>query len=286
MTLIFQDPEKSRSCSVEALALAECIGDKRWTAMSLLHLGCIAANSRKNAQAKTYFSRALKIFRTISDSWGIANTLRVHGFSLLETPRGLKRGVEMLNESIELSEAVGDLANLAWLYQHLAWASMMQEKYQDAIAWIRKSFFYAEKVNQTIVIENREILGTILGAMGQYSESINRLVDAMMTWLDQGRLISVVHCIEQLAISFIGWGMLGAAARLMGAAAVLYNKLPQGFKTPIAANFDKYVRSAKAELGGPAFGKQYEAGKTMTVPQVKDLCNVPMDQLGRYCSLP
>ena len=79
---------------------------------------------------------------------------------------------------------MGDKVNLAWLYQHLSEASMMPERYEDAIELIQKSSFCAEKVNQIIVVDNREILGMILRKMGNYPASIAHLIDAMMMFLD------------------------------------------------------------------------------------------------------
>ena len=164
---------------------------------------------------------------------------------------------------------------LAWLYRDFSTALLIQKEYQAAIDLIPKSTFFAEQVkNQIAITENYELLGIIMREEGDYQASIPHLLDAMMLFLDQGRLISVVHCIEQIAMSSIGLGRSEVAAHLMRAAAQLHTKLLPEFETSVIDDFDEYIDIVRNKLGEPSFHELFEDGRAMTVYEIRDLCSL------------
>lgn len=275
---IFQDFERLRAYSQEALDLAEQLGDKTWIGWSLLIKGVGLFKAEPAESQLSCYRQSRAIFGEIGDTWGTVNSLRLLADRIPLSREGIERRRELFSEALRLCKTVGDRANLAWLYYGLSSVPMSQNCYHEAGKLLQKSLSFANQVkNRLGIMQNYETLGVMCGEMGNFRESISHLLRAMMLYLDQGRLISVVHCTERLAISFIGMKNHRMAARLMGAAKEIHKKLPKGFEISVIDDFDDYLSAARKGLGETTYNELFSEGTLMTIPEIKEMAELTLE---------
>ena len=97
----------------QALELYRQIGYWLGEANCLQTIGRVQIQKGEPREALGCYQRALEIYENVGDRLGVANTLAQIGKMLLLTDDGAKKGVELLNEALEISKQIGDQSGQA-----------------------------------------------------------------------------------------------------------------------------------------------------------------------------
>lgn len=103
----------SKRTQEQSCALMSQLGDSGRLALDPIDLGRAAMLADKYPAAKTYFSRALKIWKRLDDPWGIALTWTAWGEAAIERDPDLAR--QFLEGALELYPRVGAAGVRHWL---------------------------------------------------------------------------------------------------------------------------------------------------------------------------
>ena len=248
----------------QALVLAQSLGDRWREANALLYLGW---NFHNLEQRFGYWEKAIHLYREVGDQITLANLLGLLGqFKVLHGD--FEQGEKCVDEALRLWQA-NERANI-WDNPRVTKSliAMMKGEYEQAETLLREVMISAqERGNRMSYLWAQLRLGHVLLRSGNLTEAHQLLMETAQKFRKDGYTIGAVFALEGMAELFVAAGKPEYAARLIGCADVMREKVQDPRPNFEQANVDKIIVACLAKLGEAAFSDAYDEGQKMSLEE-------------------
>lgn len=286
----------------EGLALDRSNNNQHGEVDGLLLLALNMANLGHIEKQEEFAQAALKLARTLGDTWRLAQVL---GF-LGRIDPDPQRSQDYLQQSIHLCREIGDLQNLARFLGHLGRIEMLNGEFEVAPKRLEEAISLSRQMNRkSLPFSVLDAAGRIALLQGSYEQAHLYLQDGlehadktgermMALWfrahlgyvtLKQGDPmgtrahftkcvnefledqveIGVVFALEGMASLYVVAGKPERAARLIGWVDMMRKKLADPRPPLEQVNMDKNMLACLIKMGEVAFSDAYDDGQGMTM---------------------
>jgi tetratricopeptide (TPR) repeat protein len=258
------ETEAALEIGKQTVEMAQSLGDRWRLANALLYLGW---GYHDLNQRFWYWERALQIYREVGDQILLANLL------------GLMGQFRVLNGEFELGEKYVDEALRLWEANRRAniWdnprvtksiIAMMNGDYEQAETLLRDVMISAqESGNRMSYLWAQNRLGHMMLRSGNLAEAHQLLTDTAKNFQKDGYSIGVVFALEGMADLFAAVGKPEPAARLIGWADDMREKIGDSRPNIEQASVDQMIAACLAKMGEVAFSDAYDQGQMMTLDE-------------------
>lgn len=170
------DPNESEVLSIEALELAKLLNYKQGIAFANRVIG-VAHWVRGNPDLSfRYLLDAEKVYRSIGDSLGLANSMLNLGMVYADR-QNHSTSLEKYKESLSLFQSLGKSSRIATTYTKTAEVLIAQEDYNQAYKYLTEALAIHQKEGFLYGISEVDSkLGKLSIARGEYREAISYLL--------------------------------------------------------------------------------------------------------------
>jgi tetratricopeptide (TPR) repeat protein len=218
--------------------------------------------------AASYAEGALVLYRELGARRGSAYSARVLGNALgeMQTEAGSARAQKLLEESVGGFREVGDVDselraayNLAVVLGDLGERDRERSMLEDIL---RRARALGLERDQSMALGG---LSGFARREGRTQEAVVQLAECVRIERDLGDLAWTANNLARLAEALAAGGKLASAARLLGGAEALREKV--ALKWPVwASDMNDQTRSAiRAELDDTEFGQAFDEGRQFTI---------------------
>ena len=248
----------------KALDLAEALGD-RWR--QAVVLGFLGWDPRDMQQRFTHWEKAIQLYREVGDQISLANLL-----SLLAQFRILNGDIEVGEKYLEESMLLWQSNKRANVWEHpkivTSLLLLAHGDYERAYTILQEALESALATgNRMSYLWSRVRLGYVALRAGNLVEAHNLLAETVQDFYKDGYTIGAVFALEGIATLLIATGKPEKAARLIGCADAIREKIPD--RRPLIEEADVYRNMAAilAKIGPSAFEVAYDEGRSMTLDE-------------------
>jgi non-specific serine/threonine protein kinase len=248
----------------QALKLSEELGDVWRQAFMLGHLGWGSGNDYQ--QQISYFKKAISLFRKAGDFRELQEYLGTLGNR--EMMGGdIESAQEHLAEAMQLSQNPYFKGAMHYL-SALGRLEAVKGNFETARALIEKSITHAiELGNRNHYLWDRAQLGHVLVQQGPSPEARKIFIETAQEFLKDGNIVGVCYSLEGMAALFVETDKSAVAARLIGWADAIREKINDLRPLLEQQAVDKIIAACVAEMGEAAFSDAYEEGQRMTMDE-------------------
>jgi predicted ATPase/class 3 adenylate cyclase len=225
-------------------------------------------------RARIRAEEALGIHRELGDPWGIANSMLMLGEAHSDASEWAA-AQECFEESRRRFLELGDEHHVLLATRLLAWMHFEQGDFARARA------VHEENLRLARATGNQRIVGTTLGALGEYDVREGRIADALPKLKEAHEIFRDLGDPMEIAVGLcrFAWalaleGRADAAARVFARSLMLYEEL--GVRVPawVAPMNDECLAVIRAALDEDAFVAASERGRTMSIEEAVGLAVV------------
>jgi predicted ATPase len=269
LTLDQGDLEGGTALLEESVALfREVDQDMQGLADAVDNLGIARAFQGELEQAKALFEESLELYREVGDRWGIAETLNNLG-NIAQMQGGIDRATVVHEESLKVRREVGDTRGIMMSLNNLALLALHNRNFERAEVMLEEVLRLAREVgDMTFLSSALEDLGMVALELGDLERAGTRLRESLLIGREIGGIWLILSVLIYLASVAVARGARERAARLWGAAEGLSEAT--GLSLAAAVNlrlYERYLATARAELGEAAWEEAYAEGQAMTLEE-------------------
>jgi tetratricopeptide (TPR) repeat protein len=228
------------------------------------HLGWGSGNDYQ--QQISYFKKAVSLFRKAGDFRELQEYLGTLGNR--EMMGGdIESAQEHLAEAMQLSQNPYFKGAMHYL-SALGRLEAVKGNFETARALIEKSITHAiELGNRNHYLWDRAQLGHVLVQQGPSPEARKIFIETAQEFLKDGNIVGVCYSLEGMAALFVETDKSAVAARLIGWADAIREKINDLRPLLEQQAVDKIIAACVAEMGEAAFSDAYEEGQRMTMDE-------------------
>ncbi len=258
------DEIQAMELALQALALAQSIGDTWREAMLLFHL---SAYDPDFTRALAYSEQAISLFRQLKDWSSLALCLSNAGKRAMLNGE-IQLAEKYITESISLSRQLNFKAGSMYGLDVDARIAFSRGDYEQARASMQESIAFSQEIgNRNSYLWSRACLGYIILRQGDLSEARAIFFETAKDFKNDRLEIGVIYTLEGMASLSVLAGNPNKATRLIGWTDATRKKVG-GLRPPIEQNaVDQDIAACRLKLGELAFSQAYDAGRVMTLEQ-------------------
>lgn len=205
---IAEDPERAFEFYERALKKYKLLGDRWNQAGALLWMGDMAQSIKEPLQAIDYAERSLSIFRSLEFGPGVARCLARASASYAHLIE-FKKAEQYLQESVEISEEMGDLATLAWTLVFVGYVQVIQGKFDEAEFTFKRALSISQELGLKFFSVYAELeQARILNHKGHYGEAGRLAVKTLEIAMAEQYAIWTADLHVELGSTLMGQGDL------------------------------------------------------------------------------
>jgi len=215
----------------QSLALFRSLNDRWYVAMVLNNLGALTRYQADNVRATALYEESLAMMRDIGDTWSIAMILGNLGEVVRDqghTEADTARAVALCEESLGLFRQLGDQRGMAFALDYL---------------------------------------GVLARGRGDYERALVLYTESLGLWRRVGQQSEMATCMEGLAEAACALGEATHAARLLGAASALRDRIGAPVLPADRPDYERTLSAVRSALAH-AFQPAWETGQALPLDQV------------------
>jgi non-specific serine/threonine protein kinase len=180
--------------------------------------------------------------------------------------------LERMEQSLPLLETADEPAIVAQVYTFLGTTLMLDGQYDAAAQRFEQALLLANKIKDWQSIYNAHYnLAQLALAQHDYDLAAQRFAQGVPLSLERGDLVNIAFCLEGLVVVAGARGQAERAARLLGAAESLIERVGirgHTYYMPDRSLFARIIADVQLQLGETAFAAARQAGRAMQFEQV------------------
>jgi predicted ATPase/DNA-binding SARP family transcriptional activator len=229
--------------------------------------GAIAHRQGNLSKARTLFTSALALRRSLGVQQDIASALNNLGMSL--TSLGdYTQATTLLEESLAIKRALGDTNAVGSTLNNLGLMKLYQGEYQCAAVLFEEALGLWRTIGQSwCLIGALTNLGLTTVLQGRYHQAQSLFAESLQRASAERHRYLITECIEGLAMLSVSYGAWEHAIRLFGAA----QHIREQINAPWSANdhrlFDSTLATAQIVLGADDYMREWNDGYALTEEQ-------------------
>jgi len=259
------NPEALRA-SEAASRLAREVDDSRVMAISLAVAGSIKTISGDSAGGLAAITESLAVARGHADRYGlgIALTMRAAYASMVTQDFPAAHAYE--EEGLALLSRNEASWGAAHAYATAARSAMLRGDYPTARARFAQSLPISQQLGDAhrITMIDSE-LAHVQRYEGHYQQAEAAYRDTIRAWQKLGHRAAIAHQLESFAFVAKAQAQLERAARLLGAAASLREKINIPMSSPERVEYDRELAGLRAGLDEQTFATLWAEGRALTM---------------------
>lgn len=211
---------------------------------------------------------ALLIARREGDSLGQAWALFWLSAQMTIDQDRYAEGIPLIEEALQLFQATGDQAGLAWGFNQLGELNRLvghtaeaQEAYEASLAISQET---GNKRREAIALLN---LSYIVQAQGDYAQAESYCLAGLKLLHELNLAYHSAIALSMLAGPLAAQGKAEAAATVLGAAEGIFERMSVTLQPADRVEIDNYIAQTRNILGPEAFAADWKAGHEMTLEQ-------------------
>lgn len=157
---------------LKALKILEEIGNKKVMTGCLTNIGIVYFERKDYEKAVAYFKQSLALNEEIGNKKGISEVLHNLG-AVLDRQGKFVEAIEFFEKAAKMQVELDDLQGLAFTYYSIGTSSLALKKYDNALDYCHKGFALAEKLNT--LIEQEKTCGCLYDAYNAKGDYKNAL---------------------------------------------------------------------------------------------------------------
>ncbi|WJW68701.1 AAA family ATPase [Candidatus Chlorohelix allophototropha] len=255
-------------------------------AMVLNGAGAMALTRRDYAAARTYFLKSQQFWLRAKETLnlqtaeeraqlqkcdkGISNVLGNLGVTEAFSGNHLS-SKEYFEQSLKLSETIGDISSIAMDCNNLGLASLQLQQLEAAQKYFERSGQLFEQLGDiSNVAICRLNLGRLDGKLKKYEGALEYIRQSFATSLLLKDNNSMADCVGEFAVIAVDMGYAEIASQLFG----LEQAIRQEFNIPLQgtaeSRYNDYYQRLKELLGEESFAKRLEQGRNLRLDELED----------------
>jgi tetratricopeptide (TPR) repeat protein len=248
----------------QALSLARKLGDRGRQARILAMMSWV--DEDKDGR-RSHLREAIVLLREVGDLHWLGQYL--HDLAHQELLAGnLESAQELLNAAVIVNQQLNSKALLGENSALNGHIELIRGNFKQARAKLSEGLSILEGLgNWHFVLWSRVLLGQVAVREGSLTEAREIFVKNIHNFQHVQNLIGVLFTLEGTAGFFTAIGQLGKAARLIGWADEIREKIPDHRPILEQRDVNQIILDCIAEMGDVAFAREYEKGKGMTVDE-------------------
>lgn len=258
------DLAAARGFQEQALVLWRELDEPRGLAIALNTLGLIARSEGDLARGLEALEEALGYMRQIGNEWGAATVLNNLGATAIELGQ-LDRARVYHSESLETKRRLGDRAGIAVSLHNLSEIAKMEGDTALVAELTRESLALWRALDSKPRIAHAlHSLGMARLRLGDVPRAVSHLRESLTLFQEVDDRGGIAMCLEGAAALLAAAGQPGTAARLLGAAEALRERLGVPLLPTDRADYDHAVEQAQAGMDEQSFRSAWAAGRLLT----------------------
>lgn len=289
----------------ESVALYRVLDDEEGITLALFMLGRISVGRGEYGRAETYLTESLRVEEKRGATFGKARTLGSLGelaiyrgqpaaaAAYLEesqkildqlgerqlstwvlTKRGelawsqgeLAHARVFLEKSLEISRAIGYRWNTAYTLTYCGMVALGEGDVERAQSLCEASReLFRELGSESDVAQTNKDLARIMLCRGNYASAATLYAECLCVLEQRSYLPDVAECLEGLASGYGAMGQLATAARLLGAAEALRERIQSPLFPVRESDYLRAVAHVRTQLDEETFRQMWEEGRTMAL---------------------
>jgi predicted ATPase/DNA-binding CsgD family transcriptional regulator len=254
----------ARTLYQESLDIRRDLGDSRYVAHSLGHLGDVAHQTGDYHEAKELFEESLDMLRALNDAHGIAEGLDKLGLTV-RCLGNYARARTLYEEALVICRQLGDRTREALILNNLGRVAYYQADYpaarrlhQDSLA-IRRQV--GDRRGTAISLSD---LGDVAQQQVAFAEARALRAEALGLWQQLEDPWGLAYILESFAEYAAAVGQSSAVVQLVAAATVLRDRIHAPRSPGSAERVQQLVNTSMRRLGRQSADEAWTTGQSLS----------------------
>lgn len=251
----------------QSFELYQKYGDRWGMAFIMQNLGNVGGVASEGDSALVSLKQSLDLFHELGDPWGMARTSQFLGQLFLA--RGDYKNARLyfdqhlkLDKSLRFKEGITvALVNLGELHRYLGNYDQAEYYYQQGLSLGREYGF------ERITNDTRYALGLLALQRNNYPLAMQLFTDYFISTSESSKKVVACDFFTGSAAVAGGQNQPDRAAKLYGAAQVIFETTDYHIPPFDRAEFDRHIQIARDQLGEARFEALAAVGRSMTLEQ-------------------
>ena len=258
------DRQKAMEIAQQVLERSRSQGDLFREGRSLYRLGRYDPDPTRSFK---YLEQAILISRQAKNWLGLSTCLGTAGERAMHDGN-IKLAENYVKEAVLLCRQVNDKMGLCSHLQNYGRIAFAQGDVEKAFVHLRESIEISRETGHRMVyLWSRSHLGYFTLWHGEIARARDIFSETLQEFLNDRSEIGVVFNVEGMAGLYVAVGKAGYAARLIGWADMMRDKIGDARSFLEQADVDRIIAACIVKLGEAIFSDAYEAGKKMMLDE-------------------
>ena len=250
-----------------SLSIWQELDDKWWSAFILGFLG-LAQRPHDQQAASHSFKESLRLATETGDDWILAFALWNSGENALYI-KNLSDAESMLNQSLELGQALGDRMLQNEALRALGEVYETKQEYGKAVNLYRESLAIVQELRDITNVSHLYFnVGRALQLAGDHQRAKDYFLDALLQSRQLGKKAGEVRALAGLGVVAAAEGEAERAVTLLTASRSLFAKLGLSFPSAQSTWLERHLEASRAQLGEEKFAAVEAQAQIMSLDQV------------------
>jgi tetratricopeptide (TPR) repeat protein len=260
--------ERHREDLEASLALFRAGDDAAGVAVCLAHLAAVEAWAGNHEQATVLVNEAMNVAEAVHDEDALAFVL----VQSAVTTASYERAAGRARTAIAHLERVGNLRQLGFVCNVVAYQAIAEGRYQDALDWLDQGFNASRRLgdlNLVYLIRGNQGLASLF--LDNVAEAGHRFREALAVCREGGSEGIIDEELLGLAAASAKQGKFTLAAQLAGAARAHPAPGASPNESAIWSQLEEIISRARERVGPEDWDADERRGGALTVPEAIDL---------------
>jgi predicted ATPase/class 3 adenylate cyclase len=276
LSITIGDNQASAMEAEQATTLLRSLGDKWTLAIALaFHTGGKITMGKFN-EAIASIAEALRLAEELGDRYVLGTVMTAASFVEFFVNRDFAKAHTFREKASELLREHGNRYSYGLTVLGFGELLVRQGQFQKAREELNSAMQTMQEIGSTRHIANiKSVLAHILRREGNYIEAIPAYQETIKEWQKMGHRSAVAHQLECLAFIAKAMEQPDQAARLLGAAEALRQKIEIDMTPSEREEYEKEVADLKANMDGKEFASLWAEGRSLSMEQAIQFALAP-----------
>ena len=276
LSITIGDNQASAMEAEQATTLLRSLGDKWTLAIALaFHTGGKITMGKFN-EAIASIAEALRLAEELGDKYILGSVMSAASYVEFFVNRDFAKADTFREKASELLREHGSRWSYGITVAGFGNLLIRQGQFQKAREELNSAMQTMQEIGSTRHIANiKSVLAHILRREGNYIEAIPAYQETIKEWQKMGHRSAVAHQLECLAFIAKAMEQPDQAARLLGAAEALRQKIEIDMTPSEREEYEKEVADLKANMDGKEFASLWAEGRSLSMEQAIQFALAP-----------
>jgi tetratricopeptide (TPR) repeat protein len=272
LSITIGDSQASAMEAEQATTLLRSLGDKWTLAIALAFHTGVKLTTGKFNEAIASIDEALRLAEELGDRYVLGTVMSAASFVEFFVNRDFAKADTFREKASELLREHGSRYSYGLTVLGFGDLLVRQGQFQKAREELNSAMQTMQEIGSTRHIANiKSVLAHVLRREGNYIEAIPAYQETIKEWKRMGQRSAVAHQLECLAFIAKAMEQPDQAARLLGAAEGLRQKIEIDMTPSEREEYEKEVADLKANMDEKVFDSLWKEGRSMTMDEAIDL---------------